>query len=77
MLTFFPFVSIPDTKLLESNALLIVRLTFSNYMNENDYIVLVAKSAAMRVGSLGRARHIFVPECILEIYKIIIYLCLQ
>lgn len=46
-------------------------------MNENDYIVLVAKSAAMRVGSLGRARHIFVPECILEIYKIIIYLRLQ
>ena len=65
-------ISMANNALAESSSFRLLGLTFSNDLTWGDYIKSIAKSAAMKVGSLYRARHYLSPECILHLYKSLI-----
>ena len=70
------FVSIPismaDNVLAESSSFRLLGLTFCNDLTWSSYIKSIAKSAAMKVGSLYRARHYLSPEFVIHLYKSLI-----
>ena len=65
-------ISMADNVLTESSSFRLLGLTFSKDLTWSDYIKSIAKSAAMKVGSLYRARRYLSSECILHLYKSLI-----
>ena len=61
---FLPSVLMNDSELTESTQIRLLGLTFTNNFSWNPYIESIAKSAAMKVGSLFRVRHFLPPESI-------------
>ena len=57
------------SKLTENDSVRLLGITLTNKMCFNSYIESIAKSAAMKVGSLLRARCYLTPETILYLYK--------
>ena len=70
-------ISMADSVLTESSSFRLLGLTFSKDLTWNDYIKSIAKSAAMKVGSLYRARQYLSSECILHLYKSLIRPCME
>ena len=61
----------------ENSSFRLLGLTFSNDFSWNTYIESIAKSAAMKVGSLFRSRNFLSPESILYLYKATIRPCME
>ena len=74
---FLPSVLMNDSELTESAQIRLLGLTFRNNVSWNPYIESIAKSAAMKVGSLFWVRHFLPPESILYIYKATIRPCIE
>ena len=74
---FLPSVMMNGAELPENSHFRLLGLTFSNDFSWNNYIESIAKSAAMKVGSLYRARNFLSPESILYLYKATIRPCIE
>ena len=72
-----PSVSMEGTSLPESDSFRLLGTTLSNEFSWKSYIVSVAKSAAMKVGSLLRCKGFFTQETILYLYKSTIRPCIE
>lgn len=70
-------ISMSGNTLTESTSFRLLGLTFSKDLTWNEYIRSIAKSAAMKVGSLYRARQFLSSECILYLYKALIRPCME
>ena len=70
-------ISMADNVLAESSSFHLLGLTFSNDLTWSSYIKSITKSAAMKAGSLYRARHYLSPECVLHLYKSLIHSCME
>ena len=70
-------IAMSGDDLEESNSFRLVGLTISIDLTCNEYICSIAKKAAMKVGSLFRARRYLSPECILHLYKSLIRPCME
>ena len=66
---FLPSIVMNGAELPENKHFRLLGLTFSNDFTWNNYIESIDKSAAMKVGSLYRARNFLSPESILYLYK--------
>ena len=66
-----------ELKFLRISIFRLLDLTFSNDLTWNNYIESIAKSAAMKIGSLYRARNFLSSESILYLYKATIRPCLE
>ena len=74
---FLPSIVMNGAELPENKHFRLLGLTFSNDLTWNNYIESIAKSAAMKIGSLYRARNFLSPESILYLYKATIRPCLE
>ena len=74
---FLPSVMMNGAELPENSYFRLLGLTFSNDFSWNNYIESIAKSAAMKVGSLYRAQNFLSPESILYLYKATIRPCIE
>ena len=74
---FLPSVMMNRAELPENSHFCLLGLTFSNDFSWNNYIESIAKSAAMKVGSLYRAQNFLSPESILYLYKATIRPCIE
>ena len=72
-----PPVMMNGVDLPENSNFRLLGLTFSDYFTWNTYIESIAKSAAMKVGSLFRSRNFLSPDSILCLYKAIIRPCME
>ena len=70
-------ISMADKSLPESSGFRLLGLNFSNDLTWNEYIKSIAKRAAMKVGSLYRARRYLSLECIIHLYKSLIRPCIE
>ena len=64
---FLPSLLMNDSELTESTQIRLLGLTFTNFFSWNPYIGSIAKSSAMKAGSLFRVRPFLPPESILYI----------
>ena len=74
---FLPSVMMNGAELPENSHFRLLGLTFSNDFSWNNYIESIAKSTAMKAGSLYRARNFLSPESILYLYKATIRPCIK
>ena len=74
---FLPPVMMNGVKLPENCNFRLLGMTFSNDFSWNTYIELIAKSAAMKVGSLFRYRNFLSPDSIMYLYKATIRPCME
>ena len=74
---FLPPVMMNGVDLPENSNFRLLGLTFSDDFTWNTYIESIAKSAAMKVGSLFRSRNFLSPDSILYLYKAIIRPCME
>ena len=74
---FLPSVMMNGAELPENSHFCLLGLTFSNDFSWNNYIVSIAKTATMKVGSLYRARNFLSPESILYLDKATIRPCIE
>ena len=70
-------ISMAGRALPESSGFKLLGLNFSKDLTWNEYIRSIAKRAAMKVGSLYRARRYLPTECILHLYKSLIRPCIE
>ena len=66
-----------NTELEENDSFRLLGITFSHDFSWRSYIEAIAKSAAMKVGALLRARAYLTPESILYLYKSTIRPCME
>ena len=66
---FLPTVFMGNDNLSESDSLRLLGMTLSQDLSWKNYIIAIAKSAAMKVGSLIRSRKFLSRESILYLYK--------
>ena len=62
-------IEMGNSELTENDSICLLGITMTNKLCFNSYIESIAKSAAMKVGSLLRARRYLTPETILYLYK--------
>ena len=74
---FLPPVSMDGSNLPESGSFRLLGMTLSQDFSWRTYIESIAKSSAMKVGSLLRARSYLTPESILYLYKSSIRPCIE
>ena len=70
-------ISMSGDLLAESPGFRLLGLTISKDLTWNEYIKGIAKTAAMKVGSLYTARRYLSPEIILYLYKSLIRPCME
>ena len=74
---FLPPVMMNGVELPENCNFSLLGMTFTDDFSWNTYIELIAKSAAMKVGSLFRYRNFLSPDSILYLYKATIRPCME
>jgi len=70
-------IEMGKSELTENDSIRLLGITLTNRLCFNSYIESIAKSAAMKVGSLLRARGYLTPETILYLYKSTIRPCME
>ena len=74
---YLPSILMDGVELPENRNTCLLGLSFSNDFTWKEYIESVAKSAAMKVGSLYKSRRFLSPWSILYLYKSAIRPCME